>query len=151
MFRKFRLPLGRLLSLLLASISLTVPVTHAAKAAATEITAPAEQSCFIGVNFAALSAAQLTDLVGRAVTDLRAQGMTDQQIVDAIGMQLASAANGCSPAQAAGLVRNVALILKDMGFTQSTQQLYTAIYVAFDTTQGALLEQDVTTLTATVY
>jgi hypothetical protein len=140
-----------LLSLLLASVALTVPVTHSVKAATSQLTVPAPQSCFVGVDFASLSVTRLADLIGQAVAELRAQGLTDEQITSAIGIQLASAANGCSPAQAAGLVRNVALILQDMGFGQSTQQLYTAIYTAFDTTPGALLEPEVATRTASVY
>jgi hypothetical protein len=150
MFRKFRLPLGRLFSLLLASVALTVPVTNVVKAQEVSVRGSTE-SCFVGVNFAAMSAVQLTSVIEQAVSDLRAQGLNDDQIVTAIGVQLAAAANDCSPSQAAGLVRNVALVLQDLGFDQSTQQIYTAIYVAFDTTPGALLEQDAVTLTATVY
>jgi hypothetical protein len=146
-----RRPLSRILSLALASLSFTGHLVQGAHAQVVLEQHEILPNCFVGADFAGMSLGELTLLVNQSVADLRARGWSDMQIVESLGVQLAQAASNCSPAQAAGVVRNVTLILGDLGFQIPNRQLYLVLYTSFEQDPGALLEPDVVTRTASVY
>jgi len=146
-----RRPFARLISLALASVSFTGHLVQGAQAQIVLEQHEQLPSCFVGADFSTMTIGGLSDLVTRAVMDLRARGWSDMQIVETIGVQLAEAASNCTPAQAGGLVRNVVLMLGDLGFTIPGRQIYLTLYGSFQNNPGALVEPDVVTRTASVY
>lgn len=106
----------RLMSLLLASAATFVAPGAYLPTAMTQASAQ-EISCFIGVDYAAMSLDELTAVIAQAVAQLT--GLSDAEIAAAIAAQIGDSASGCTPAQLSALVRNVAIILQDLGVNPS--------------------------------
>lgn len=108
----FATRLARLLSILItstASVVLPAPIVSPA-------TVAQEASCFVGVDFAAMSHDQLAAVVTEAVQGMP-PGTSDADIVAAIGSQIGANAAGCSPEQLAAVAQNVAAVLEELGIT----------------------------------
>jgi hypothetical protein len=72
------------------------------------------QSCMVGVDFQQLSYDELHELITRVVHE-QGPALRDWARVSAIGKMIRSQGANCSPAELSGLVRNVAVILEDLG------------------------------------
>jgi hypothetical protein len=148
----FRNRFARLLSLLLASVSVNTSLSHLSIAQGVERAGSTSGSCFTGVDYASLSVAQLTTLVERSVKSMPA-GMTDNAIALEVGRQFGSTAEGCTAAQVTALIRNMAAILNSLGIKVDLQGEAMASIVKGFTERPSSMAGDgeFAALTATVY
>lgn len=141
----FAARLARLLSILItstAAVILPAPIVVP--------TAVAQESCFTGVDFAAMTYDELTAVVTAAVNSM-APGTPPAQIVAAVGSQIGANASGCSPEQLSALAQNVSAILQELGIAvdgDMTAMLVAAIMVP---TAPATLGQTAQASISTVY
>jgi hypothetical protein len=147
----FRSRLSRILSLAVASLSFgTHMVVHVQTGAANERYEVA-QSCFAGTDYAHISISALTVLVERYVAAMRGQGATDKQIVDTLGYQLGKDAQSCSPKQIKGLMKNVSLILSDIGIEYEPSSMASVLSSSFARREGAITDDNIATGDDAVY
>ena len=138
----FRNRLGRIISLVMASLSFGGHLVANVSPALAEDRYEVAQSCFAGVDYSRISVSDLSVLVGRFVTSMRERGASDQQIVGLLGYQLAKDASGCSRQQLNGLMQNVSLILVDSGIQYSPQSLTSLLASNFAKRPGAVAGGD---------
>jgi hypothetical protein len=138
----FRTRIGQILSLAVASLSFSAHLVVNAHAAVNPNRHEIVQSCFAGVDYTRISVSELSALIGRAVAELRARGSSDTQIVQVLGYQIGKDAHGCSLAQITGLMRNVSLILNDLGLLYSESSLTNLLLAEFSRRFGALSQED---------
>jgi hypothetical protein len=138
----FRSRFGRLLSLVVASLSFGGHLAASVEPSLGNDRYEVANSCFAGVDYTQISVSDLSVLVGRFVAQMRARGASDRQVVQVLGHQLGKDASGCSRDQLAGLVQNVSLILADNGLQYSTTEMARTLSANFADRTGAVASDD---------
>lgn len=147
----FRNRFSRLLSVLLGSVSVNLAYVHVALPQETPA-ASSSASCFTGVDYATLTVDQLHALVQQALAAMPA-GLSDDEKARELGRQIGSTADGCSAAQVTALIRNLAMILNDLGIKADLEgEAMAAIIAGFTSQSGSMSSPDeLAALTASVY
>jgi hypothetical protein len=141
----FRSRLSRILSLAVASLSFGTHMVVGVQTGAASERYEVAQSCFAGTDYANISISALSVLVERYVERMRARGASDKQIVDTLGYQLGKDARDCSPKQIKGLMKNVSLILADVGIEYSASSMASVLTSSFARREGAIVDDDIAT------